>query len=134
MGNGEGGREPQISPLRFASVEMISSFWADRGTGPEKKPQISPLRVASVEMTSSFWADRGTGPEKKPQISPLRFAPVEMTNLLETFHSSGPNELVISTGALSAEWRDLRFRFPDEDTGDHGYRPSGLRIQMSGRP
>src|ERR1700679_4213102 len=45
------------------------------------KPQISPLRYAPVEMTKGrvvMARSRGLGMDK-PQISPLRYAPVEMT-------------------------------------------------------
>src|ERR1700722_20381539 len=45
------------------------------------KPQISPLRYAPVEMTKGrvvMARSRGPGMDK-PQISPLRYAPVEMT-------------------------------------------------------
>jgi hypothetical protein len=82
------------------------------------KPQISPLRYAPVEMTKGrvvMARSRGLGMDK-PQISPLRYAPVEMTKgrtvlpgrvvaEQEQFFSifslseSAPLPFVISTGA-----------------------------------
>jgi hypothetical protein len=46
-----------------------------------ERPQISPLRFAPVEMTKGgVIVDRiGDHGKNRPQISPLRFAPVEMT-------------------------------------------------------
>jgi hypothetical protein len=74
-----GRRKPQISPLRFAPVEMTKEGVVVARVG--RKPQISPLRFAPVEMTKAravVARDSGCG-KGKPQISPLRFAPVEMT-------------------------------------------------------
>jgi hypothetical protein len=53
--------------------------------GTEEKPQISPLRFAPVEMTILFEYSIPRFQERsaEPQISPLRFAPVEMTILFE---------------------------------------------------
>jgi hypothetical protein len=65
---------PQISPLRYASVEMTDLLQTR-----EERPQISPLRYASVEMTDLLQTR-----EERPQISPLRYASVEMTDLLQT--------------------------------------------------
>jgi hypothetical protein len=76
-------RGPQISPLRFAPVEMTKGrvvVARKRGLGMSKL-QIFPLRFASVEMTEGrvvVARKRGLG-MGKPQISPLRFASVEMT-------------------------------------------------------
>ena len=50
---GQGKREPQISPLRFASVEMTKGrgVMARSGGQGKREPQVPPLRFAPVGMT-----------------------------------------------------------------------------------
>ena len=75
--------KPQISPLRYAPVEMTKGrivIARSRGLGMSK-PQISPLRYATVEMTKGravVARSRCLG-MGKPQVPPLRCAPVGMT-------------------------------------------------------
>jgi hypothetical protein len=79
----ERAAEPQISPLRYAPVEMTKVgvvMARSRGLAIEK-PQISPLRYAPVEMTKVrvvMARSRGLAIEK-PQVPPLRYPPVGMT-------------------------------------------------------
>ena len=55
------------------------------GLGGGAEPQISPLRYASVEMTKGCGRGDWFGGGAEPQISPLRYAPVEMTKGLRTW-------------------------------------------------
>jgi hypothetical protein len=95
------GVNTEISPLRFAPVEMTkgratlpweSGFRRCRKTFPGRgaNTEISPLRFAPVEMTKvratlpwkgglGHCRKRFPGRGVNTEISPLRFAPVEMT-------------------------------------------------------
>src|SRR5580698_7469912 len=88
----------------------------DRSRGSAQcKPQISPLRYASVEMTKGRVAmDRSRGSAQgKPQISPLRYASVEMTKGRVAMHRSRGSR----TGQTADLSTPLRFGRDDKGEG-----------------
>ncbi len=78
--------KPQISPLRFAPVEMtkVNGVTGCRLCNPMLHfcpPDLTLPFFLSFPKGICFHYSRRSNTEGKPQISPLRFAPVEMTKL-----------------------------------------------------
>jgi len=71
----------------------------------QEHQEISPLRFAPVEMTKEGTREQLHGTQEHQEISPLRFAPVEMTKgrTREQLYGSQEYEEIPSCTALRSE-------------------------------